>query len=504
MKILITTILIQILFFFNIYGSTLNLSISSSPSRLNPILAADSTSSEITQWLFNGLLKYDKDGNITTDLAKSYQFKSDTKLIFKLKKGVKWHDGVEFTADDVIFTYNTIMDKNIFTSLKSNFKEVESVKKIDDYTILINYKRAYFKALIVWMVDIIPKHLLENEKNLMSSFFDRKPIGTGPYKIDHFKTGEDIILYANENYFDGKPKIDKIHYKFIPDTNTSFLMLKQKQLDIGSLSPLQIDRQINKTFKEDFRIIERASFSYDYLGFNLRNKKFQDPKVREALSLGIDRKELVDILFFGHGKVCNGPFLPGSFAYNDKIKPIKQNLKKAKELLKEAGYDQNNPFTFEIVTSTGGDTRINAAQIIQYQLSKIGVKVDIRVMEWQAFLNTVVFPRNFETVLLGWSLSLMPDAYPLWHSKSDRVGGFNLVGYHNKEVDKLIEKGSTTVDINKLSKIYKKLFALISKDNPYLFLYTPNSISVVDKRIKNVKPAFIGITHNQKDWIKPD
>ena len=503
MKRFIILFTIQTFFLINLFSSTLNLSISASPSRLNPIIASDSSSAEITQWLSNGLLKYEKDGNIVTDLARSYHFETKTKLIFKLKKGIKWHDGVEFTADDVIFTYEKIMDKNIYTPRKSNFKEVKSVKKVDKYTIEVIYKKPYFKALIIWMMEIIPKHILEDEKNLMSSFFDRKPIGTGPYKIKELKTGSDINLYANENYFDGKPKIERIHYKFIPDPNTSFLMLKQKQLDIGGLTPLQIDRQIDNSFKKDFKIIERASFSYDYLGFNLKNKKFKNPKVREALSLAINRKELVDILFFGHGKACTGPFLPGSFAFNDTIKPIKQNQKKAKELLREAGYDENNPFSFEIVTNTGNETRINTAQIIQYQLSKIGVDVKIKVMEWQAFLNTIVTPRNFETVLLGWNLALMPDAYPIWHSKADVLGGFNFVSYNNKKVDELIEKASTTIDLDQLSKIYKEIFAIIAKDNPYLFLYIPNSITIVNNDIKNIKPAFIGIMHNQKDWIKP-
>ena len=124
-------------------------------------------------------------------------------------------------------------------------------------------------------------------------------------------------------------------------------------------------------------------------------------------------------------------------------------------------------------------------------------------MEWQAFLNTIVHPRNFEAVLLGWSLSLMPDAYPLWHSDSDKLGRFNLVGYRNTEVDELIVKASTTVNREKLSQIYKKLFALIANDNPYLFLYIPNSITSINADIKNVEPTFIGVMHNQKDWIKP-
>lgn len=475
---------------------------SSSPSRLNPIISTDSASSDISQWLFNGLLKYDKNGKVTTDLASSYEFEDNTKLLIKLKKDVLWHDGEKFTADDVIFTYEKIMDKNVFTPLKSNFKKVKSVKKLDDYTIEIEYKKPYFKALVTWMVSIIPEHILKDEKNIMTSSFNKKPIGTGPYILKEFKNSSDIILLANENYFEGRANIDKIKYKFIPDPNTSFLFLKQKKLDLGGLTPLQLNRQVKQEFKKEYKIIEQPSFGYSYLGFNLRTEKFKDIKIRQALSLGINRQELVDILYFGYGVVCNGPFLPGTFAYNENTQAIKPDLEKAKKLLREAGYDEKNPLEFEVITNTGNDIRINAAQILQYQLSKIGVKMKIRVMEWQAFINTVVNPRNFEAILLGWSLALMPDAYPLWHSDSDKKGGFNLVGYRNKEVDKLIEEGSTTINQEELGNIYKRIFTKISEDLPYLFLYIPNSITAVNASIKNIEPTFIGITHNQKDWIK--
>lgn len=499
MKILITLLIfIQV-----ITASTLNLSMSSSPSRLNPILANDSASSEIADWLFNGLFKYDKDGNVVEDLASSYKFETTTKLIIKLKQNVLWHDNEKFTAHDVVFTYNTIKNPKVFTSIISNYKEVKSVKALDDFTLEIIYKKAYFKALEIWMVGILPKHILKDEKNIMTSSFNKNPIGTGSYKLESFKNASDIKLIANDNYFEGRPKIDYLYYKFLPDPTTSFLMLKQKQLDLGGLTPLQIDRQINEEFKKDYKIIEKPSFAYTYLGFNLRNEKFKDIRIRQALSLGVNRQEMVDILYFGHGKVCNGPFLPGSFAFNEDVPKTKQNIKKAKKLLKEAGYDEKNPFSFELVTNTGNDIRINAAQILQYQLAKIGVEVKIRVMEWQAFLNTVVHPRKFETVLLGWSLSLMPDAYPLWHTNSDKLGRFNLVGYRNSEVDKLIEKGSTTIDRKELAKIYKTIFKKITDDIPYLFLYIPNSITVVNSKIKNIDPSLIGITHNQKDWIKP-
>ncbi len=481
-------------------ASTLNLSMSSSPSRLNPILANDSASSEISDWLFNGLFKYDKDGTPTVDLAKSYEFKTPTHLIIKLREDVLWHDNVKFTSKDVIFTYEKIIDPKVFNSIKSNFQQVKSVKALDDYTIEVIYSQAYFKALETWMVGILPYHILKDKENIMTSSFNKNPIGTGSYKLKEFKTAQDIELIANENYFEGKPKIDKILYKFLPDPNTSFLYLKQKNLDIGGLSPMQIDRQIDDTFKKNYTIIQKPSFAYTYLGFNLKDEKFKDIRIRQALSLAIDRQELVDILFFGYGQICNGPFLPNSFAFNDNVKTITQNIEKAKALLKEAGYDENNPFTFELVTNTGNDIRINTAQILQYQLQKAGVIMKIRVMEWQAFLNTVVHPRNFETVLLGWALALMPDAYPLWHSSSDKLGGFNLVSYKNEKVDKLIEKGSETIDKNELGKIYKELFQIISDDLPYLFLYIPDAITVINKDIKNIEPSFIGIMHNQKDW----
>lgn len=487
-----------------LFASTLNLSISSNPSRINPILATDSASSEIADWIFNGLFKYDKDGNVVEDLAQSYSFENNTTLIISLKKNILWHDGKKLSADDVIFTYKTINNPKIYTPISQSFKTIKSVEALDRYTLKIVYKKPYFKALEIWMVGILPKHLLENEKNLMTSSFNKKPIGTGPYKLKELKTSQDIVLEVNKNYFGKVPTIEKILYKFVPDSTTSFYMLKQKQLDIGGLTPIQIDRQIDAKFKKNFNIYEKPSFSYTYLGFNLQSKKFKNKKIREAISLAVNKKEMIDILFFGHASLCNGPFLPGTFAFNKDVKEVPQNLKKAKEILRRLGYGKKNRFTFTVVTNTNNSIRVNAAQILQYQLAKIDVDMKIRVVEWQAFLNTVVHPRNFEAVILGWGLSLMPDARSIWHSHSDITGGFNFVGYSSKNADRLIEQGEVTIDKKKLGKIYKQLFKKITEDIPYIFLYIPNSISVVNKNIKNIKPALTGIMHNQEEWIKSE
>ncbi|MGD9653897.1 MAG: peptide-binding protein, partial [Sulfuricurvum sp.] len=428
-------------------ASTLHLSTSSNPARLNPLIATDSASSSIAGFLFNSLVKYDESGQkIIGDLAESYRFITPTLIEFKLRRGVKWHDGKPFTAQDVLFTYKLIKSPDTITPYASDFRVIKNVSVVDDYTVRVTYEKPYFKALEIWMMGIVPRHILKNERDVMGSSFNTAPIGTGPYILKKLEFSKQIVLEANANYFEHRPKIDKIVFHVIADPMTRFLMLKSGEIDIDGLEPMQYERQLDKPFHSKFATLELPSHSYTYLGFNLRLKKFQDPRVREALSLAINRQEIIDLLFLNHGKVCTGPFLPGSKGFNDAVKAPQHDIARAKALLKAAGYDAAHPLTFEIATSNSNAIRPYAAEILQRQLLDIGVKVTLRVMEWQAFLNTVVSPRKFETVLLGWALSLTPDPYALWHSQSDVPGGFNLVGYHSSQTDRLIERMESSTD----------------------------------------------------------
>ena len=495
--------LLLLLFTCNIFAVTLHLSTSSNPSRLNPILATDAGSSEVAGFIFSALVKYDKDAKeIVGDLASSYVFENNSTLIFHLRRDVTWHDGKPFRANDVLFTYNLIMSDQVVSPYSSTFKEVKSVEVIDPYQLKVTYKKPYFKALEIWMMGILPEHILKDEKNIMNSAFNTQPIGTGPYRLKTLEFSKNIELSAYEAYYEHRPYIDTITFHVIADPMTRFLMLKSSQIDIGALEAMQLERQLNSEFYNNFKIIEEISFSYTYLGFNLRHKKFQDPRVRQALSLALDRQELVDILFLGHAAICRGPFLPGGPSFNSKVPLPEFNPERAKALLKEAGYDADNPLRFEIATSNSNSIRPYAAQIIQHQLQKIGVEVTLRVMEWQAFLNMVVFPREFDTVLLGWSLSLSPDPYLLWHSESDKAGGFNFIGYHNAEVDALIERMQGIVERDALAAVQREIFAKIVADDPYLFLFIPNSITAVNRKIQHVEPALSGIWHNYIDWKK--
>jgi len=490
-----------LLFLGVVWASEFHTSISSSPNRINPLLATDSASSEISDWIFNGLVKFDKNANIVADLAKEWHFENNTTLIFTLRKNVLWHDGAPFSGEDVLFTYELLKSKKLTTPYASEFKEVKSVTLLDKYRVKVVYKKPYFKALSIWMMGILPKHLWEKEKNPMQSKLNKFAIGTGPYKmLKAFEVNKKIELIANKNYYLGKPKIEKQIFHYVGDSATNFLMLKAQKLDIGGLTPLQVNRQLDNNFKKAFNIYEKAANSYTYLGFNLRKAPFNNPKLREAINLAINKQELIDLLFFSHGKPCYGPFMPGTAVYPKDFKAPSYNPKRAKEILASLGYSKERPLRFTITTNADNQIRVNAVEIIQQQLLKVGVVAKIRVMEWQAFLNTVVMPHNFDAVVLGWGLGLIPDAYSIWHSDGDKKGGFNFVGYHNKKVDNLIIKAESEIDPKKFATIYQKIFKLIVKDNPYVFLYIPNSITAVSSKIKGVEPSVIGLQHNFIYW----
>ncbi len=495
--------LIIFIFTISIFGSTLNLATSTNPARLNPLIATDSSSSSISSFIFSSLLKYDENAtNIIGDLASSYRFITPTKLEFNLRRDVLWHDGAPFSSKDVVFTYDLIKSPQIATPYSSDFRVVKSVVADGDYRVIVEYEKPYFKALNIWMMGIVPEHILKDEKNIMGSAFNTNPIGTGAYKLEKLEFSKSIKLSAFDRYYEGKAGIDTINFIVLPDPLTRFLMLKSNKIDISSLEPMQYDRQLDSEFRKNYKSLELPSHSYTYLGFNLKNKKFSDPRVREALSLAIDRDEIIDILFLGHGRVCTGPFLPGSNGFNSDIKPPKKDIKRAKKLLLEAGYSDKNRLKFEIATSNSNSIRPYMAEIIQKQLSHIGVEVSIKTLEWQAFLNTIVMPRNFDSVLLGWSLSVMPDPYSIWHSDSDRAGGFNFIGYHSSRVDALIEQMENLSDQHKIASLQREIFAEIAKDNPYLFLVIPNDINVYSKDIEGIKPSINGIWNDYIKWKK--
>lgn len=482
--------------------------------RLLPLLASDSASGEISGLIFNGLTKYDKNIKITGDLAESWEIKRyGLEIIFHLRKNVKWHDGAEFTADDVVFTYKTVTDPKVPTPYGSNYGPVEKVEAIDKYTVRVTYKEPYAPALESWGMGIIPKHILEG-RDIKSEEFNRNPIGTGPYRMKEWVTGQKIVLEAFDEYFEGRPKINRYVARIIPDQATTFLELKFGGIDYMALTPPQYKLQTETTlFKKYFQKFRYPAFGYTYLGYNLQDSRFADKRVRRALSHAINKKDIIDGVLLGYGTPCTGPFPPESWAYNTDVKDVDYDPEKAKKLLFEAGwspgkdgilYKDGKPFRFTVLVNQANDVRIKAAQIIKENLKEIGVIMDIKVLEWQALLHEFIDKRRFEAVILGWALSRDPDIYDIWHSSKTKEGEFNFISYKNEEVDRLLIEGRKTFDFEKRKKIYHEIHRILAEEQPVTFLFVPDALPVLHKRFKGVEKAPLGIWYDFIHWYVPE
>jgi len=481
---------------------------------LLPMLASDSASAEVSGMIFNGLVKYDKDLNLVGDLAETWEILDGGLIIvFHLRKNVLWQDGHLFTAHDVEFTYQKMIDPDVRTPYGGDFERVKSLEVIDDYTVKVTYKEPFAPGLASWGMSIIPKHLLEG-RDLNTTDFSRKPVGTGPYALKNWKVQEKIELKANGSYFEHRPYIDRTVTRIIPDESTIFLELQTQGIDSAGLTPLQFSRQTDTAFfKKHFRKFRLPGFNYTYMGYNLSNPKFSDKRVRAALDLAVDKREIIDVVLLGFGVISTGPFVPQSWAYNRSVLPAAFDPQKARKLLAEAGWKDANSdgwlekggqaFEFTLVTNQGNEQRQKTAEIIQRRLRDIGIRVKIKVVEWSVFLSEYIDRKNFEAILLGWSVSREPDIYDIWYSAKTKQGEFNFIGYRNDEVDKLLIEGRRIFDQAERQKIYHKIHEIIHDDQPYMFLYTLESLSLLHNRFREVKPAPAGIGYNFIDWWVP-
>ena len=481
--------------------------------RLNPIIANDSASGTINDQIFNGLVKYDKDIKLIGDLAERWDVSPDGKTItFHLRKGVEWHDGAPFTADDCLFTYQKLMDPKVATPYSSSYMDVAKARVVDKLTFRVTYKEPFSPALESWSMGVIPRHLLEG-KDLNTHDFNRKPIGTGPYKLKEWIAGQKIVLEANDRYFEGRPNIDQYIYRIIPDASTMFQELLSGGVDMMGLNPLQYLRKSEtRRIKENYRKFRYPANAFTYLGYNLASPLFSDKKVRQALAYAIDRQSIIDGVLMGLGQPCTGPFSHVSWAYNPKIRPYPYDPERAMRMLAEAGWKNINsdgvrekdgrPFQFTILTNQGNGERIKASEIMQQNFKKVGIDAKIRVMEWQAFLEQID-KHSFDAIILGWSMSRDPDLYDIWHSSKTKKGEYNFVGYKNAEVDRLLVEGRRTFNVETRKKIYYRIHEILADEQPYAFLYVPDATPLVHKRFKGIEVAPLGIMYNFREWYVP-
>ena len=472
-------------------------------SVLNPILSTDTSSGAVEGVIFTGMTKINEKLEVIPDLARSWDVSKDGKIwTFNLRRDVRWHDGYPFTADDAIFTFNAILNPKVNSVRRSDFI-IDGMpigfRKIDNFTIQAILPKPFAPFLVHSGIGILPKHILEG-KDINTADFNRKPIGTGPFKFSEWRTGDYVKVIRNNNYYDGRPLLAEIIFKIIPDENATLLALEAGEVDSAGI-PAKDYSRVKKI--KGINVYEYDQLLYVYLGLNLGKPMFKDKRVRQALAYATNKNQLVSLILKGLGSPAYAPSAPVSWAYSDDVPKYSYDPEKAKQLLKEAGY---NNLEFTVLVNQGNKEREKAAIILKQQFKKIGVKMNIRVLEWSALLkiiNKPSAPKDFDAVIIGWSLGLDPDAYSIWHS-SQYPKGFNFIKYNNPEADKLLESGRTTIDRDARKKIYAKLWNIIADDQPYVFLWYPKSVVGVRNRVGGLsKPGPAGLFVNiEKVYVK--
>lgn len=498
-------------------GGTLVDAMVGEPSGLIAMIAGESAASAIASNIFNSLLKYDKNLELEGELAESWAISENQKTItFKLKPNMKWADGKPLTSQDVLFTWKLVTDDKTRTPYGADFKLVIKAETPDDLTFQVTYQQPYAPALDTWAgLHILPKHLLEGQ-DINTTTFARNPVGSHYYKLASWQNGERIILARNPNATQGQARIDQLVSRFIPDVASQFLELLADNIDSMALNPIQYARifPARPDLTQKIALYKELGNNYTYLGFNLKHKPFDDVRVRQAINFAINKQEIIDGVLLGLGEPVASPYKPGTRWSNPSLKPYGYSQQKAKALLREAGFEDHDgdgildrdgkPLAFEILTNQNKQREMSAV-LIQRRLKEIGIDVKIRVLEWASFIGRFIKTSEFDMVVLGWSLSLDPDQYSIWHSSQQAPGQFNFIGYNNLEIDKLLEQGRLELNSDKRQAIYHRFSEILLEDSPIVYLFAGYGLPAIHKRVKGIDnpapPA--GIGHNAYEWYIP-
>ncbi len=495
-------------------GDWLIYHIGAEPGTLNPIVATDAYESVINGGnIYETLIERD---NATLELkpllAESWEISEDKlTYTFKIRQGIKWHDGAPFTSADVVFSYKTIMDPKVDApQLRSYYQEIRDVEAIDDYTVKFTYARPYFLALeFCGGMPIVPKHIFE-KGDFNTNPAGRKPVGTGPFKFVKWTTGREVVLEKNPDYWGEKPHLNRIVFRIITDSSVALQVLKRQELDVASLTPIQWEKQTNSPdFEKHFDKFSYFTPNYSYIGWNSKRPFFADKRVRTALTHLVNRELILDKVMYGLGAIVTNPFYINSPEYDKSIEPIPYDPAAARKLLEEAGWvDHDNDgirdkdgvkFSFEFLIPGGSETGEKIATILKEELDGIGIDMTIRKTEWAVF-TTRLNERNFDAVTLAWSMGIESDPYQIWSSTQAEAGS-NFIGFKNAETDKLIEEARKEFDRDKRIELYRQFSEIIHEEQPYTFLFCRKATVAVNKRFENVTVYPLGI--EPTEWYVP-
>lgn len=513
----------------------------------NPLLSSDKSLYYFNKLIYESLFDFDEKLNLRKILVEDYKVSQDGQTIdIKLKDNITWHDGHKFTASDVKFTIDVIkygasdvlykdMLSTAFKAAKpTDIQHILNVKIIDDLNLQIHFDRTYSNALESLTFPIIPKHQFVeegvkiNRKTYLKALSDDIiPIGTGPYKFNEYNKLKWVELVRNDDWWNGRPYISKIIGKVLPDNELAVISFETGQLDLTRSEGVDWEKYAQNNM---VGIYEYVTQKYEFLGFNFKNELINSEKgvaLRKAIAYGINRDNIINKVYLGHATKVDVPIHPDSWLLSQKNNIYNYNVNKAKEILNEAGWkdsnndgileDENgNKLSFRLLTNSYNPLRLKTANMIIEDLRAIGIEVvpqydtsidnidsETANRQWDDMINKIQ-KGDFDLVLLGWELSLLPDLSFAFHSTQIDEGS-NFINYKNESMDELLVKAFRATTRAEKKSVYEEIQKLIVEDLPYVSLFFRNSAILIDNKVKgDIKPNFANIYNNIEKWFIPE
>ncbi len=463
---------------------------------LDPHIVTSFSSHRRVDLLYNKLVRHDENLKIVPDLTESWEIPDNTTYIFNLRRGVKFHNGQELTAEDVVFSLNRILDPKTTAPGRSYIASIKSIEALGPYKVKVTLSAplaSFLEGLTSNNCAIVSKTAVEQNGNLQ-----KVEAGTGPFMLKEWIPDNSMTLVKNPNYFEkGLPYLDKVIFRVIPEQASLLAGVKAGTIDIAQIN----DGSTVLLAKRDSNLVvmQKPGINVRTFGFNVTRKPFDDVRVRQALSLAIDRNEIVAAAEFGMAQPT-GPIPVGATQWAlplNKLPYYTPDIAKAKLLLAQAGFP--NGFSFKIVCSNSFEGGLGVAQVVQNQLKKIGVNAELEVVEWGTYIDRWT-KRDFDSMVELRGGSGEPDRflYRTLHS----TGGVNNFLFKDAEVDKLLDKGRQLTTFAERKPVYDELQILLAEKAPVIFLYCPFETHVMSKAIKGFKQVGYGslyyITQTQK------
>ena len=481
---------------------------------INPLLANSPADQDLVSLIYSGLMRKNSDGTVTPDLAEKYEMsKNGLIYTFTLKNKIYFHDGQPVTVDDVIFTINETKDSIIKSPRKVDWDGV-SVIKIDDTTIQFTLKQPYSSFLENATLGIMPAALWNNVPIELNNA-NTNPVGSGPYVIKNIiKESSGVINYYELAAFDkfalGEPYIQTMNLYFYSNENDLIQALEKRTVNqISSITPLNADILKERNYKIESSVLPRVFGLF----FNQnQNRLFTDKVVTGAIDQAIDKDKIIREMLFGYGVEIDGPIPPNIIAYQklagENKTPHEEILKNVENTLAKNGWtkgtdgflqktttDKNKKkttTTLQFSISTGNAPELTkTAELIKQDLSAVGMKVDIKTFELGNLNQSVIRPRQYDTLLFGQIINRESDLFAFWHSSQRKDPGFNVAIYTNPRVDKILEEAFTTINEQERIKKYAQFESEIKKDMPAIFLYSPNFVYVILDELKGFSISHI-------------